>query len=149
MMICSIPGGTGRNRNKIKTPRGLQWLTIPVVNRGKFYQKIKDTEILDSAWCHDHWKALTLNYGKAPYFKMYEDRIEGLYQACEKETHLSRVNYLFLTEICKILDIPTRITWSSDYELVDGKNRTPGRALQVRGRNRISLRSGGKGLYCG
>ena len=110
-----------RNRNKIKTPRGLQWLTIPVVNRGKFYQKIKDTEILDSAWCHDHWKALTLNYGKAPYFKMYEDRIEGLYQACEKETHLSRVNYLFLTEICKILDIPTRITWSSDYELVDGK----------------------------
>ena len=28
-----------RNRNKIKTPSGLQWLSIPVINKGKFYQK--------------------------------------------------------------------------------------------------------------
>ena len=29
-----------RNRNKIVTPNGLMWLTIPVENKGKFYQKI-------------------------------------------------------------------------------------------------------------
>ncbi len=30
-----------RNRNKIKTPSGLQWLSIPVINKGKFYQKME------------------------------------------------------------------------------------------------------------
>lgn len=29
-----------RNRNLIKTPNGLKWLTIPVNVKGKFYQKI-------------------------------------------------------------------------------------------------------------
>ena len=110
-----------RNRNKIKTPKGLQWLSIPVINSGKFFQKINETEVTDSKWCHDHWRSLTLNYGKAPYFHQYADRIEGLYQACEKETYLSKINYTFLTAICQMLDIHTQITWSSDYELVDGK----------------------------
>ena len=71
--------------------------------------------------CHDHWRAISLNYAKAPYFKMYAEHMEEVYHRCEKETHLSRINYLFLTELCGLLDIHTKITWSSDYELVDGK----------------------------
>ncbi|MCC7534232.1 MAG: WbqC family protein, partial [Bacteroidia bacterium] len=31
-----------RNRNLIKTPQGLKWLTIPVEVKGKYFQKIKD-----------------------------------------------------------------------------------------------------------
>ena len=54
-----------RNRNKIKTPKGLQWLTIPVINSGKFFQKINETEVTDSQWCHDHWRAISLNYAFA------------------------------------------------------------------------------------
>ena len=34
-----------RNRNKIKTPQGVQWLTVPVQVKGKYLQKIKDTEL--------------------------------------------------------------------------------------------------------
>jgi hypothetical protein len=29
-----------RNRNKIKTPNGLQWLTVPVKKKGRYYQAI-------------------------------------------------------------------------------------------------------------
>ena len=72
-----------RNRNKIKTPSGLQWLSIPVINKGKFYQKINETEVLDHDGCHDHWRAISLNYCKAPFFKEYEDRIRSVYEACE------------------------------------------------------------------
>lgn len=110
-----------RNRNKIKTPDGLKWLTIPVISKGKFDQKINETQVSDSKWCRSHWHALTLNYGKAPYFKEYEERIHRVYQACESETYLSRINYRFLKELCEILGITTKISWSSDYELVDGK----------------------------
>jgi hypothetical protein len=110
-----------RNRNKIKTPDGLKWLTIPVVNKGKFFQKINETEVRDSQWCHDHWRALSLNYARAPYFHRYAEQIEELYRQCEQETFLSRINYRFLTAICGILEIPTKITWSSDYPLEEGK----------------------------
>lgn len=110
-----------RNRNKIKTPDGLKWLTIPVISKGKFDQKINETQVSNTKWCQSHWHAITLNYGKAPYFRAYADRIHSIYQACESETYLSRINYRFLSEICGILGIQTTISWSSDYELADGK----------------------------
>ena len=75
----------------------------------------------NSEWCHDHWRALSLNYARAPYFRQYAERIEELYRQCEQETYLSKINYRFLTAICEMLDIHTKITWSSDYELAEGK----------------------------
>ena len=43
-----------RNRNKIKTPNGLQWLTIPVQVKGKYLQKIKETKISEKKWTKNH-----------------------------------------------------------------------------------------------
>jgi hypothetical protein len=34
-----------RNRNQIKTPQGLQWLTVLVRVKGKYFQAIRDAEI--------------------------------------------------------------------------------------------------------
>nr|MBU9918948.1 WbqC family protein [Fusobacteriaceae bacterium] len=74
-----------RNRNKIKTPQGLQWLTIPVEIKGKFFQKIKDTRITDKKWNIKHWRTISQNYSKAKYFKDYKDIFEELYLACDEE----------------------------------------------------------------
>ncbi len=110
-----------RNRNKIKTPAGVKWLTIPVDTKGKYFQKINETKIADHDWSREHWRSLCLNYAKAPYFKQYEALFEGLYEQAGRMDYLSHVNHLFLTRICQLLGIKTAITWSSDYELIDGK----------------------------
>ena len=110
-----------RNRNKIKTPNGLQWLTIPVDVKGKFYQAIKDTQIKDDKWVDKHWKAIYHNYSKAPYFDLYADDVQNLYELAQEEPYLSKINHLFITAICRWLDIDTKITWSMDYEIVEGK----------------------------
>ena len=39
-----------RNRNKIKTPNGIQWLSVPVKSKGKYLQKINETEIDGNDW---------------------------------------------------------------------------------------------------
>src|SRR5216683_727265 len=65
-----------RNRNKIKTPKGLIWLTIPVETKGKYSQKIKDTVVTDSKWARDHWRSIVHNYSKAPYFPEYRELFE-------------------------------------------------------------------------
>ena len=68
-----------RNRNKIKTPQGVQWLTVPVVSKGKYFQSIRDTELNGSEWALSHWKALQLNYGRAPFFSDISEWIKPLY----------------------------------------------------------------------
>ncbi len=108
-----------RNRNKIKTPRGVAWLTIPV--RHRFGQLIQETTVSDPAWVQQHWRSLLQNYAKALYFREYAPLFENLYREIAGEQYLSAINYRFLREICAILGIRTSITWSRDYCLVDGK----------------------------
>lgn len=109
-----------RNRNLIKTTDGLKWLTIPVEVKGKYLQKINETKIADNNWSKQHWAIISSSYNKAKYFKLYKDLFEELYFNVS-ELYLSQVNYKFIKTINKVLNIKTQITWSSDYELVEGK----------------------------
>lgn len=109
-----------RNRNQIKTPQGVQWLTVPVQVKGKYDQKIKDTLISGSDWRQVHWKALSQNYRRAPYFKEVAAWLEPLYNS-ETYSHISQLNRRFIEAICGYLNINTLISNSSDYTLVDGK----------------------------
>jgi len=104
-----------RNRNRIKTPQGTRWLTIPVEVKGRYHQRIDETLISDPDWADVHWKTLHHNYASAPHFDTYAERIEALYRAAN-DRRLSAVNRTFLEEICAILGITTRLSWSTDYE---------------------------------
>ena len=106
-----------RNRNKIKTPKGLLWLTIAV---GKHYKKINETQITDINWGKSHWSTIKQFYSKAPYFKDYKDVFENYYLNTN-ELFLSRINYQLIKLINEILSINTKISWSTDYNLIDGK----------------------------
>ena len=109
-----------RNRNKIKTPQGLTWLTIPVEVKGKYFQKIKETLISDSRWGIIHWKSIQGNYARAKHFNDYKDVFEEFYRNTA-ERYLSQVNYQLVKIICGLLRIKTKISWSTDYVVRDGK----------------------------
>jgi len=108
-----------RNRNLIKTPHGLKWLTIPVKVKGRFHQKIEETQIADKNWNIKHWQKIEFNYSKAPFFKKFKPFFKELYlNLAEKELMLSNINFLFLTKICNLLNIKTRITKASNYNII-------------------------------
>lgn len=112
-----------RNRNKIKTPNGLHWLSIPVATKGHLSQdvRIMDAKIVDKKWANSHWNTIKQFYRKAPYFKDYADIFEKIYKECEQEEFLCKVNYKFIYAINEILGIKTKISFSQDYGLIDGK----------------------------
>ena len=110
-----------RNRNQIKTPQGAQWLTVPVRVKGKYHQKIRDTEIDGTDWAEAHWKSLAQNYRRAPHFSEVAAWLEPLYLG-EPYTHISQLNRRFIEVICQQLGIDTAITNSWDYKLLDGKS---------------------------
>jgi len=103
-----------RNRNVIKTPQGLHWLTIPVQVKGRFEQRIDETMISDPEWSDRHWKTIAQAYRSAPYFGDMQAELAALY-AGSREERLSDVNRRFIEAVCGMLGIRTRLTWSSDY----------------------------------
>lgn len=110
-----------RNRNQIKTPQGLQWLTIPVKVKGKYHQTIRETEIDGSDWAESHWKGIVQNYRRSQHFDEIATLIEPLYQRHKNTQYLSEVNSDFIKKICTYLGIKTRISNSWDYRLIEGK----------------------------
>ena len=112
-----------RNRNKIKTQNGLQWLTIPCETKGAIgnEQKICDTKITDKRWAKKHWNSIQNAYAKAPFFKENRVWVEDIYKSLENEDYLCKVNYRFIFSICDYLGIKTKFSFCQDYGLVEGK----------------------------
>jgi hypothetical protein len=105
-----------RNRNKIKTPHGTQWITVPIQIKGRFHQTIRETEIRGSNWAAAHWKALCLNYRRAAHFDTIAARLEPLYLRT-KHSHLFALNRALIEWVCDQLRIKTKISDSSEYNL--------------------------------
>lgn len=73
-----------RNRNRIKTPQGTQWLTIPVLNKGTQSEHLPINSIKinwDRAWNEEHWKSIQYSYHKAPFFDHYAALLESFYRS--------------------------------------------------------------------
>jgi hypothetical protein len=109
-----------RNRNQIKSPQGLQWLTIPVLVKGKYHQTIRDTEVDGLSWATTHWKAIAQNYRRASHFEEIAAWLAPIYTG-NTYNHLSTLNRTFTEAICSYMGIKTRITNSWDYTLLEGK----------------------------
>ncbi len=111
-----------RNRNRIKTPDGTTWLTIPVKVKGRHHQRIREVVVSDGKWAKRHWKSICANYAKAPFFEETRSALQALYTESGEEPRLSKINFRFLRAIADLLDIGTPITWSMDYDSeVDGR----------------------------
>ena len=110
-----------RNRNRIQTPYGLKWISIPVKVKGKYFQKINETKINNHNWGKEHWNSLKQNYSHSKNFNNYKDIFEDLYLNNEDE-YLSSINFKFLSTINKILGIKTQVRWSNEFKLIEGKS---------------------------
>jgi|TARA_B110000238_G_C16022837_1_gene394006 protein-tyrosine phosphatase len=108
-----------RNRNKIKTPQGLKWMSIPVEVKGKFFQKISETKISDTSWCKNHLALLKQNYSRAPFYNKEISFVEELYFTSFDLETISEINYHFISNICNYLNINTKISFSNDYPLLE------------------------------
>jgi hypothetical protein len=102
-----------QNRNRIKTPNGASWLTVPVRTKGASQQKICDVQTDNSTdWQHKHWQSIERNYRKAPHFSDYGAEIRTLYhQTTEK---LNILNQTCVRALIELLDISTPIVLESE-----------------------------------
>jgi len=75
------------NRNKIRTPDGWMWLTVPIDHHRSKGSMLNDTVIKGSDapsdkhfWQRAHWRSIEMNYRKAPHFEDYAEPIRAMYE---------------------------------------------------------------------
>lgn len=108
-----------RNRNRIKTPLGIRWLTVPVI--GGRTQAIDEVRICYATnWVHKHLETLRRSYGHAPWFHDGFDLIEEPLRS--KPETLSGLNQLLIERIARYLGITTRLVNGRDYGAVGVKD---------------------------
>ena len=107
-----------RNRNKIKTPQGLNWITIPVGSDNT--RRIRDVIFVNNDWRLKHCKTLEANYRKSPFFEEIFSFIKPILMD-ESLNSLTELNVSLIKSICNYLGILTPITYCWDYGLIEGK----------------------------
>lgn len=110
-----------QQRNRIKTPSGLQWLTVPVLFRGCFGQMVHEIKICDPQELSKHLRGIELNYRRAPYFENYFPSLKSILERCQGT--LCDLNIQLIRWICRELGISTPIMRSSSMNLDGTRSR--------------------------
>lgn len=118
-----------RNRNRLKTPQGLKWLSVPVSADDQLARAdrlINIMKVTNHNWPDQHWAFIQGNYARTRYFDSLKNDIKDMYMAAKKLDYLSDINMHFIKGICGILEIDTEIKFSTDYPLTKvGKSDRP------------------------
>lgn len=111
--------GDWRNRNKIKTAKGTEWLTVPVSYKS-VSQLICETPIDNStSWANKHLRIWQAHYQAAPYFDATKEilcLLDG-----NGDATISQLNIKLIRKICDYLNISTPTMLSSELALEGSK----------------------------
>jgi hypothetical protein len=103
------------HRDRIKTPQGVKWLTVPVCKKGRFHQQIKDVEIDNVVrWRRRHLNTLRSSYGKAPNFNAVFHLVEDIFRRNHK--FLIELNIDLLDCLSGFMKIDTPYIFSSSFK---------------------------------
>lgn len=108
------------NRNRIKTPNGPIWLTVPVHRKGHRDKRICEIEINNALpWGRKHLKSLVVNYAKAPYFDRYIGFFEKVYTS--EWRYLVDLNSYMLSWFLHILGLELPVDSAGHYDFEGSK----------------------------
>jgi len=110
---ASFTKGGFQNRVQLKDPNGAQWLTVPVMKRGRFGQLTLDVEINNlTRWTRDHLNTFMTLYHKTPGYDHLMPKLERLYTTQYTRLVDFTIPGIFL--IRQELDIRTSIIRASE-----------------------------------
>ncbi|MFA7239057.1 MAG: WbqC family protein [Sulfuricellaceae bacterium] len=115
--------GTSRawtHRDKIKTPKGAQWLTLSVKKTPRD-TPINRVELSKSVnWRTDHLRILEANYRNAPFYEEIIPHLRNLYN--QSVSFLMEFNLLSIEMLMDLLDVRIPTMLSSEQSPQGAKN---------------------------
>lgn len=103
-----------QQRNRIRTPKGLEFLTVPVATSGLYTQKIMDCRMADSRILNKINKTLHANYARAPYYDEVMSEFVHLTQASVTSGRLLDLNCAIIAWLAGKLGVTSQIVLASE-----------------------------------
>jgi hypothetical protein len=103
-----------QQRNKVRTPSGLEWLTVPTLVSGRFEQTISEVEIKTDAFPEKQIKTLQHHYSKTPYFAAYWPELEAILQGTKQDKSLARLNIDIIRWLAGQFEIVSKFVLASE-----------------------------------
>src|SRR5512133_1963212 len=103
--------GGFHNRNRIRTPQGWEWLTVPISHGHP--QTIKDVRIAGNQWKKKQIERIIQCYEKTPYFKEYYPIIKDTISS--NHELLIGLDLHFIKTIAEELGIKVTMMRSSEF----------------------------------
>jgi hypothetical protein len=138
-----------QQRNRIKTPRGLEWLTVPVIVRGRYHQLIKEVEISDVDFWKKHVRAIELNYSRAPYFEDFFPELLSIFENGKPWKSLLELNTELIKWLTKVIGIKTPVVRASSLGVVGKRTSLLAAICQSIGATRYISPIGSAGYLLG
>ena len=111
--------GGWRNRNKIKTPKGTEWVTVPLAHAG-LDLLVREAKIdYSQDWTKKLIGSLSANYGRTAFLNTIFELLVEIETA--RHEKLSSLNIELTKKICEYLGVATPFMNSSELSLVGAK----------------------------
>jgi hypothetical protein len=120
-----------RNRNRVRTPQGWTWLTVPVITH-KHHKEylIKDVQIdYSQDWQSKHLKTLEMCYKHSPYFEEVFPCVEAILNF--KIELIARLNETIVNTFCSYMELPQPDFRFSEYMTLPESRQKNDRLLAI------------------
>ena len=105
-----------RNRNIIKPNNSTKWITIPLATKGTFGKaRVMEMKVANSLWSSQHYSVLTQFYKGSSFSADILHKLKPIFDQASTLEFLSDINFLFLSEITKLLGINCKFSRSTNY----------------------------------
>ena len=106
-----------RNRNLIRLNESPQWLTIPVVTKGKYTQLICETEVSEPEWFIGHKRKLQAAYRNFPHFADLSTLLDKIGEQIGDFILLTEINTLITSKILEYLGVSIQIIDARNFQV--------------------------------
>lgn len=133
------------NRNRIKTPDGVKWLTVPIEHQGHplLINEVRISNDGEPSWAKRHWLSLVHNYSKAPFWEKYCGFFEQTYNKDWKM--LFDLNMHLIRGLISIFNLDTTLVMASSLRVFEKKNEAVLSKCKTLGAETILCGNGAKG----
>ncbi len=105
-----------QNRNRIINQNRIDWLTVPVLTKNRYEQKIKDVRINnDFNWQRKHFRSIYMNYHNCEFFSQIEELLDIVYNK-KRWNFLVDLDIFITNYLIDLLGIKVPIFYDFDYE---------------------------------
>lgn len=94
-----------RNRNQIKTPHGVKWITVPA--GASISRRVCDVDVIDQSWKRKHRDAIEMNYSRAPFYSQFSFILDAIF--ANELSNLSAFNQAAISEIATAFGVSTKL----------------------------------------